>query len=173
VALEEMTVFAAGYWLAESRSKGEAFRMDLESAGGVLQDLFDLGWQLLLLAALEWTLQFLSPSLPQINLVSLGLALAGAYGLSLWRRRSPGAAEPYFLALTVLAFAVQKEQFLTSGLAGLGGFARLLGATLVCEVVLLGLKNRLRWSPMPPAVQGAPIFILCTSMLALMVWCFR
>lgn len=170
MAFEELTMLAAGYWLSESRTKDGSRRLDWESAAGLAQDALDLVWQLLLLAGLGWVLHALSVRLPQADLTVLELTIASAYALSLLRHRPKGAAEPYFLALTVLTLTAQQVPIF-SGLQGVGMLLRILGGSLACEVVLLGLKDRLRWSTAPKAVHETPMAFLCLALLALLVRC--
>jgi hypothetical protein len=168
MALEELTVFAAGYWLAESRAKGDTWRMNWESAAGIFQDAVDLAWQLFLLGGWAWGMHEMSIRWPQANFAGLGLTLALAYGLSLLRRRSEGGATSYFLALTVLAFALQQSRVSAVG-ENLVKQLSLMGGSLACACVLLGLKERLRWSWASHAVHGTPIVLLCLALMALII----
>jgi len=173
MVLEGLTVFAAGYWLAESRTTGAPQSVNRESVAGFLQDAFDLAWQLLLLVGLlGWVFQVLSLRLPQVSLAGLGLTLVLAYGLSLLRRRPEGAAEPYFLALAMIAFSAQQGAASGGTKATLGLAMLLLGGSLACETVLLGLRERLRWLTASSVSLGAPMMLLGLAFLAVIVWIF-
>ena len=119
-----------------------------------------------------WAVQELSLRLPQASRAALGLTLVSAYGLTLARKRPEGAAEPYFLALTMIVFSAQWGA--SSGGAEAMELAMfLLGGSLACEIVLLGLKERLRWSLFSRTDQGISVVFLCLAVMAIILWCIR
>ncbi|MBP9865635.1 MAG: hypothetical protein KBC91_04435, partial [Candidatus Omnitrophica bacterium] len=142
MVLKELAMFAAAYWLTESRAKDNPRRMDWENIAGFALEGLSLAWQLLLLTGLGWSAQALTGYWPQTSQVSLGLTLGAAYGLSLVGRRPEGAAEPYFLALATLTLVIQHIPASSGIFHVLGSLASLWGGTLACAAVLLGLKDR-------------------------------
>lgn len=174
MTIEVFVILAVGYWLMESRTMGDSWRLDWETAAGALQDVFDLTWQLILLFSLRWAFVKISVYFPHIQFVELGGMIFLAYGLSLLRRRpEKGAGEPYFLALTAASFFLWQEGMFRNGQELLEMLGRVLGGSLVCEIILLGLKDRLRWSPGFRDAQESPVILLCLSIVALLFWSLR
>ena len=172
MGLEALTMLTAGYWLAESQTKGSVQCMGWERAAEFFQETINLAWHLLVLTGLGWAMQELRGRIPQADSATIGLTLVLAYGLSLLRPRPEGASEPYFLALTALALMAQQTQA-SSGMPFWGMLIRILSGSLACEVVLLGLKERLRLVPVPHAVKTTPLVLLCLALLALILRCLR
>lgn len=169
MALEGLVVFAAGYWLAESRSRSQARHLDLEGVSGVIQDALDLSWQTFLLVGLGFAQPLLGGYFPQIRFAGLSLTLIFAYGLSCLRRRVDGASAPYFLALTALALILQPHRS-SGGLEWLKISVSMVGGSVACEAVLLGLKDRLRTTQ---DSREVPSIFLCLALLASVIWSLR